>query len=123
MAMDELLLDELLLDELRLDLCMDMHRSTLVYIYIIYIFFCELRLRCVKWSGGGGGVSNGRGGVLEEEHFFVCTDITITLFFLLLLCLVNVGHILQLFHNPFFMGFYVCFSFSMGWAAWSAVEV
>ena len=34
MAMDELLLDELLLDELRLDLCMDMHRSTLVYIYI-----------------------------------------------------------------------------------------
>ena len=34
MAMDELLLDELLLDELRLDLCMDMHRSTLVYIDI-----------------------------------------------------------------------------------------
>ena len=25
-------------------------------------------------------MSNGRGEVLEEEHFFVCTDITITLF-------------------------------------------
>ena len=72
---------------------------------------------------GGEEVCQMVGGKSWRKNTFLSAPTSLSHFFLLLLCLVNVGHILQLFHHPFFMGFYVCFSFSMGWAAWSAVEV